>query len=207
MRDVMNEPLDENDNDKAWISALADGQLRGQALQQGLETLARDPAAREDWLAYHLIGDVLRAPELAGGTPPGVFLERLSQRLSAEPAPSVPLAPDTSRLPPAPASAEFPPVATIPERGPVANDGVFRWRRLAAVASLAVVVAGGWLAFDAWRDPQQPQWARDESGGLLRDARLDDLIFAHRQIGGSNGLRAPSGLLHRVAFERPAPGR
>lgn len=197
MRDAMNEPLD--DNDKAWISALADGQLRGEALQQGLETLARDPAAREDWLAYHLIGDVLRAPEpeLARSTPPGVFLERLSQRLSAEPAP----------LASAPATPELPAVATLPTRRPSANDSEFRWRRLAAVASLVVVAAGGWLAFDTWRDPAQPQLARDESGRLLRDARLDDLIFAHRQFGGTNGLRAPAGLLHRVAFERSGPGR
>ncbi len=211
MRDAMNEPQD--DHDKAWISALADGQLRGEALQQGLETLARDPAVREDWLVYHLIGDVLRAPELAGGTPSGVFLARLSQRLSQEPAPSLtsalPMAvvPEASRPLPTPAAPEVSPVATISARGPGANDGLFRWRRLAAVASMAVVATGGWLAFDAWRDPAQPQLARDESGRLVRDARLDDLIFAHRQIGGTNGLRAPSGLLHRVAFERPAPGR
>ncbi len=174
-----------NDSGKEWLSALADGQLQGAALEQALDTLAHDPAAREAWQTYHLIGDVLRAPDLASGTPPAAFLARLSQRLAAEPAP-------------APA-----PVAEARTRRPSANDGMFGWRRVAAAASLAVAAVGGWLAFDAWRDPSQPQLARDESGRMLRDARLDELLFAHRQFGGANGLQAPAGLLHRAAFERP----
>lgn len=186
------------DGDEAWLCALVDGQLQGAALDRALDALARDPAAREAWQAYHLIGDVLRAPDLAGGTPPAAFLARLSQRLAAEPAPVVPV--PGVPLAPVPAAA---PVTVARARRPSANDGMFGWRRVAAAASLAVAAVGGWLAFDAWRDPSQPLLARDETGRMLRDARLDELLFAHRQFGGANGLQAPAGLLHRAAFERP----
>jgi sigma-E factor negative regulatory protein RseA len=82
----MNKRLD--DTDKEWISALADGQLRDAALSQALDALVRDPDACQTWHAYHLIGDILRAPDLAGGTPPGTFLADLSQRLAGEPPPA-----------------------------------------------------------------------------------------------------------------------
>ncbi len=90
--DSMNERFDDNDS-QAWISDLADDRLRGAALEQALDVLARDPAARETWQAYHLIGDVLRAPDLAGATPTAAFLARLSSRLTTEPAPVAPASP------------------------------------------------------------------------------------------------------------------
>lgn len=184
------------DGDEAWLSALADGQLQGAALDRALDALAHDPVAREAWQAYHLIGDVLRAPDLAGGTPPADFLARLSPRLASEPAPAV----SESGVPREPVAE---PVTVARARRPSANDGMFGWRRVAAGASLLVATAGGWLAFDAWRDPSQPLLAHDEAGRMLRDARLDELLFAHRQFGGANGLQAPAGLLYRTAFERP----
>ena len=66
------------------ISALADGQLRGEAFARGVEAAAFDPAAREAWHTYHLIGDVLRSGELAAGTMPTAFLSRLQLRLQQE---------------------------------------------------------------------------------------------------------------------------
>ena len=62
------------------ISALADGQLRGEAFARGVEAAALDPAALEAWHTYHLIGDVLRSGELAAGTMPIAFLSRLQSR-------------------------------------------------------------------------------------------------------------------------------
>ena len=56
------------------ISALADGQLQGDAFARGVELAASDPAAREAWQAYHLIGDVLRSGELAVASSPSAFL-------------------------------------------------------------------------------------------------------------------------------------
>ena len=64
------------------ISALADGQLQGDAFAQCVEALAGDPPARDTWRTYHLIGDVLRSGDWAVGTAPAYFMDRFRQRLS-----------------------------------------------------------------------------------------------------------------------------
>lgn len=187
---VMNDRMD----DVEWISALADGQYEGEDLVDRLEALAGDPQAREAWQAYHLIGDVLRSPDLAGATEPTVFLARLSRRLADEEA-----IPRT--LTPEPADC------AAPTRGEAANDRAFRWKRVAVVASLLLATASAWLVADAWRVPAQPQLAKDEAGRMWRDARLDDFLAAHRLTGAATALQAPAGFLHPAAFERPATGR
>jgi len=47
------------------MSALADGQLRGDAFATALAAATHDRAAEEAWHCYHLIGDALRSPDLA----------------------------------------------------------------------------------------------------------------------------------------------
>jgi sigma-E factor negative regulatory protein RseA len=66
------------------VSALADGQLSGEALGRGIEVVATDPQARLAWHNYHLIGDVLRSGELSLGTPAATFLARFQVRLEQE---------------------------------------------------------------------------------------------------------------------------
>jgi len=48
---------------KQEISALMDGELFEDEVGYFLDRLKQDPAARKNWAAYHLIGDVLRQPE------------------------------------------------------------------------------------------------------------------------------------------------
>ncbi len=193
----------DEDDSKQLVSALADGQLEGEALARGLQALADDPQAREAWHAYHLIGDVLRRPGLAEATPAPQFLARLSARLAQEPVP-------------------MPVTAPLPVPGPVAgvaraaaNEGVFRWKLVAAVASLAAVTAVGWrladsLLPDAGSQLAGPGTGRGSTvvtgsagGPMLRDPRLDELLEAHRQLGGATALQAPAGGLHQAGFEAP----
>ena len=63
------------------ISAMADGQLRGEAFARGVEMAAEDPEALEAWHTYHLIGDVLRSGECTVGAAPAAFLGRLQVKL------------------------------------------------------------------------------------------------------------------------------
>ena len=56
------------------ISALADGQLRGDALERVIQTVATDSQARNAWHTYHLIGAVLRSGNPPSGTAPAPFL-------------------------------------------------------------------------------------------------------------------------------------
>ena len=54
------------ENDE-WLSALADDELHGQAMQQGIDALLKDPALKRRWANYHAIRDGLHgesAPQL-----------------------------------------------------------------------------------------------------------------------------------------------
>ena len=66
------------------ISALADGQLRGESLERVIQTVATDAQARISWHTYHLIGDVLRSGDLARGTAPARFLAGFQVRLERQ---------------------------------------------------------------------------------------------------------------------------
>lgn len=181
------------------ISALADGQLRGEAFARGIEAAASDPVAREAWHTYHLIGDVLRSGELAAGTLPTAFLARLQSRLQQEPGFNVQ----------APIGAARPPAATVPQHA--ANDASFRWKLVAGLASVAAVAAIGWMSVGGIAGkPEQAQLAAvpassafpaNAPGVMIRDPRLDEFLAAHRQLAGASALQAPAGFLRNAAFE------
>ncbi|MBA3623555.1 MAG: sigma-E factor negative regulatory protein [Methylibium sp.] len=208
------------------LSALADGQADA-ALAASLSVAWRDePGVRERWHAYHLIGDVLRSDDLAACGHDAAFLQRLRSQLEREP---VVLAPSTVR--------PFAETATV-NRARAGGGLLRRWATPAAVAAGFVAVAGVLtvtrmpIAPDA-AGPQLAQATpslavpgvpglvgpvavvdtapeREESVGgvLIRDARLDQYLTAHKQFGGSSALGVPSGFLRSATFERPsaAPG-
>jgi sigma-E factor negative regulatory protein RseA len=68
--------MDKMDNQEL-ISALADGQLRGDALGRGVELAAGEADGRATWRTYHLIGEVLRSGRAVPGAEPEVFLARM----------------------------------------------------------------------------------------------------------------------------------
>src|SRR5437588_1533823 len=115
----------ENMDKREMISALADGHLAGEAFARGVELAGSDPAARDAWHAYHLIGDVLRSSDLATGAPAAEFVSRLQARLREE------------RVVLEPAG-----VSGAVARTEAAND--FRWKLVAGVASVAAVSAIAW---------------------------------------------------------------
>ncbi|HWP12957.1 MAG TPA: sigma-E factor negative regulatory protein [Ramlibacter sp.] len=188
------------------ISAMADGQLRGEAFARGVEVAAGDPVALEAWHTYHLIGDVLRSGEFTAGTVPAVFLSRLQVRLRQE-----------QRLVDPPRAVAGGPQTVVPPSSAqraAANDSSFRWKLVAGFASLAALAAVGWTAWGAISGvTDQAQLAAvqrgTESGGnergvMIRDPRLDELLAAHRQLGSASALQAPAGFLRNATFEGPA---
>ena len=175
------------------ISALADGQLEGEAFALAVDVVAADPQARASWCAYHAVGEVLRTGRASVGTPPEVFLSRLQQRLQEQATPLPVVRPVVVAGPPA-----------------AANDWV--WKLAAGVASMAAVTAVGW---NLWAgSAAQPQLAKAQSsspvvveaGGapLIRDPGLDKLLAAHRQLGGATALDTSSGFLRNATFEAPS---
>ena len=190
------------------LSALADGHLRGDEFAHALRACQDDESALSHWNTYHLIGDVLRSPESAlpasGSSASLAFLDRLNQRLALETgAPEV----FTER---APVDAADLPLAATRHRQEAANDAGFRWKLVAGLASLAAVSAIAWNASGLFGPAPSAQLAQtapaplvvaSPQGPMVRDARLEELLAAHRQLGAATALQEPSGFLRNAAFD------
>jgi len=187
------------------VCDLVDGRLQDEVCAQALSALLSDPQAVQSWYAYHVVGDVLRSPELAPSPGDHAFLERFERRLALEP--GRPLATDTIR-----------PVV-VNSGLPSANTSVFRWKLLAGVACTALVCVVG---MSLWVQTAPPDGAAmaslggavapvativtaDTSAGpMMCDARLDELMAVHRQLGGNSALQVPAGFLRNATYEGAA---
>ncbi|MBI3533608.1 MAG: hypothetical protein HY068_14270 [Burkholderiales bacterium] len=86
---------------------------------------------------------------------------------------------------------------------------------MAGLASLTTVMVVGWHVTSndgtaveapqlAQRDvPAQPV-AVEATPAMIRDPRLDQLLAAHQQFGGTSALQMPAGFVRNATFERPA---
>ncbi|MFT3814098.1 MAG: RseA family anti-sigma factor [Acidovorax sp.] len=201
----MNEDLTQGE----LVSALADGELQGDAFAQAVGVAAG--AGRPTWALYHLVGDVLRSPELAHHGRSNLLAAVRAGMAEAE-APRPQAQPLVAQV--------APPEARSEERA--ANLSVFRWKMVAGFASLAAVSAIGWNAVMGLRADNGAQVAaavpsqaapgvvatavEGQNGPqvMLRDARLDELLAAHKQLGGTSALQMPAGFLRNATFEAPA---
>ena len=191
----MNKTMEQMDNQE-MISALADGQLRGEDVARAVEAAAADARAREAWCAYHVVGEVLRTGRASAGAAPEAFLAKLQQRLREEP-------------------AAVPAVQPVRHAGrPAAND--WAWKLVAGVASVAAFGAVGWNLWGAGSGaatqlatggaPAVVSVSAEANAApaMIRDRRLDQLLQAHRQFGGGTALETTSGFLRNATFEGPA---
>lgn len=197
------------------ISSLADGELASAELDAVLPAL-QAAEARECWHLYQLIGDVLRAPDLAACDRGPTLDLALGEQL--HPA-IVPVA----------HAAEPLPAETLAR--PAANDGLFRWRMTAGLASFAAVAALGWglagslgpvapvgaelaqaqspavTPVDASpvqvvSAPEQAvRRASPAAPVMIRDPELDRLLAVHQQSAGVAAFGNPSGFLRSATFE------
>jgi sigma-E factor negative regulatory protein RseA len=187
------------------MSALADGQLDGEDFAAALHASRHDDSAVACWDTYHLIGHALRSPSQGLRGVDTAFLSRLNQRLAQEASPGAP-----SR--PAQPAVQDVPLLLPPHRSQASNDGEFRWKLVAGFASLAAVSAIAWNAASLLSPAPAPQLAQapaslqqvvvaSPQGPMVRDARLEELLAAHKQLGGTSALQEPSGFLRNATFE------
>lgn len=184
----MSVPSVENDLDAARqaLSVLMDGEADAQTVLTACEAWRSQAPARQAWHAWHVSADALRSEHLACA--PGrdeAFLERLRARLAEEP---VVLAP---------------PAATF-DQARAAVQRRRRWAGAMAVAAGFVVVAGALVVLRAPESsgdgpvlaqggsaavgvaaPSSPAPVKPQvvvaSRQLIRDARLDQYLAAHKQ--------------------------
>ncbi|WP_051849310.1 sigma-E factor negative regulatory protein [Thiomonas sp. FB-Cd] len=139
----------------ARISALMDGEFEGEglaldsaALDDALRELSSHEAARDTWLQYHQIGDLLRSSELVPLADERAFIQRFSERLSREPVQCLPRAVRNAQR----------------EKDQASQRGRRHWSAVgAAVASVAAVAL---VSFSTWpsRHDEQSIAGRVQSG-------------------------------------------
>ncbi|GKT22265.1 sigma-E factor negative regulatory protein [Acidovorax sp. SUPP3334] len=197
------------------LSALADGQLRGQDFAQAVDHASSGDGVAT-WQMYHLIGDVLRSSELARPVD-STLIDRLRTQIEEERVERPAMVAEAAVLKVAMQEAVKPAVA--------ANASVFRWKMAAGFASLAAVGAIGWTALVGIQSNNQggqmalvapvtaaPAVVAVAEGGdtaaqtpvMIRDPRLDELLAAHKQFGNTSALQMPAGFLRNATFEAPA---
>jgi sigma-E factor negative regulatory protein RseA len=187
------------------LSALADGELGSEQAAALVHASRQDASMLQTWGSYHAIGDALRA-----------------HVRDAQASSSRPLAAQLPRL------AEQP-VVPLPSRPAAANDSLFRWKLVAGVAALAAVGSVVWALVGAQGGPVGAQLAQrsapaptavatasadaapasaattnaaESAPVMIRDARLDELLAAHKQFGGASALQQPAGFLRNATFQQ-----
>ena len=196
---------------------LMDGRLQGeplhQAISQACASDSRGDAARADWHAWHVAGDVLRSADLAACRHGAAFTACVMQRIGQQAQPPI----AATALPPA---------------RPAANDR--RWKLAAGLASFAAAAAIGWNFWSLSGSAASPQLAQTApatqvaaqaaapveaaapaayavgtpQGAMLRDSRLDEFLAAHRQAAGTSALGQTQGFLRNATFvDGSAAGR
>jgi sigma-E factor negative regulatory protein RseA len=208
--------------DLEHLSELVDGEADPAAAARLCAAWQDEAALRETWHAWHLIGDALRSQDLASpAAHDAAFLQAVRARLATEP---VVLAPQRRGV------AEAP-VVTLPARA--AERPARRWSGPVAIAAGFMAVAGALLVMQAPLTQSGPALASGSTAAdvthvaalpalaadaatepqvvnagdrLIRDARLDRYLAAHKQFGGSSALGVPSGFL-RSATNADVPQR
>lgn len=144
---------------EATVSLWMDGE--GEIRAEDLDT----PYGRQVWDTYHLIGDVMRSPDLAVQPSP-FFYARLSRAIDEEPAI---VAPNAMRW-----------------RLPLKAG-------LSGLAVAAAVVAVAWIAMPYFLAPMAPGEADTPVMASIADeGGWRDYVDAHRDVAGFNALRQAS---------------
>ena len=201
----------QSDSDAELVSLLVDGQLEGDAFARAMAGLASSDQARQQWDNYHLIGEVMRTGDVHARAHEAEFVQRLRLKLAKE---------DYKII--AVNALDISDGGQNGSKKPAANDRW--WRRVSGLASIVLVGVLGWQAYlfigptggapaagqlaqsqPATSPASQPalvvQAAADGSAAMIRDPRLDALLLAHRQFGGTSALQMPSGFLRNATFE------
>ena len=194
------------------LSLLADGELDHAAFVLALDACRHDQAALACWDAYQLIGDVLRSPAHAAAPlkldAQLAFVGRLNKRLAHD----LRIKAEFASVEAKAEGLEHPVLDLTHRHEAASNDGNFRWKLVAGVASLAAVSAIAWNASGLLAPASLPQLAQaspaqivvvSPQGMVVRDARLEELLAAHKQFGAKSALQESSGFLQNATFDTP----
>ena len=218
----MSAAMQSGSNDAERLSALADGEVDGPtAAREACASWSGDAEVRRTWHTYHLIGDVMRSDDFASSAAlDREFLAALQVRFSHEPVVFAPA--PLSRL------------QSLSQRAASMagwrRDR--RWALPAALAAGFMLVFGAFSLLQPAGSPssRQPTAAIADAASrelisvdassnvaaadqatvlamnptLMRDARLDRYLAAHKQFAGSSALGVPSVFLRSATVDSEA---
>ena len=206
------------------MSALLDGELDTGAVAQACAHWRESGDARATWHAYHLIGDAMRSDDLAVDPADDAgFLAAFRARLANEPVVLAPRPLESATAAPRAVSngaagrrwSWMAPTAVA--AGFVAVAGVLTVTRMpslsgdggastpialaaAPAASSGVGAATAAALVNGSGSAAEPP-ALIATGQVIRDARLDRYLAAHKQFAGSSALGVPSAYLRNATAE------
>lgn len=201
---------------KERLSSIMDGEADDASVRLACLDWREQPGAASTWRDYQLIGDVLRSDDLA--TDAGhdaAFLEAFRARLAVEPVVIAPpgvdiaaIAPDRLRSArrswrtPSAVAAGFLAVAGVLVMTRAPDSSVpSAAAEMAAVAGGDVVRASASSALGGPLSGADVQTVVVANGKLIRDARLDHYLKAHKQFSGTSALGAPSAFLRSATSD------
>lgn len=210
------------------LSALMDGQASAAEVKALCDAWGQDEGLQQDWQLYHLIGDTLRSDELAQQPAHDArFLSRLSAQLALEPVVLAPqpavvaaVAPAALRkarwAAPMTVAAGFMVVAgalvVLQGNGmfdqgsatTLAQAGNPGGRAIAASSLAAAPLSGtGAVALDGPVNALIQTYPANQQ--LVRDARLDRYLQAHKEFGAGTALGVSTGYLRNASYDTPQP--
>lgn len=200
-------------NDHEVVSALADGQLRGDEFVRAVNLLESSSEHRSTWHAYHAVGDMMRTGACLTIERDSAFLQRLRLNLEQEPSPTKGVAAFASGL----AESRL---ETRQDSVLAGNDASFRWKAWGGIVSVVAVSFVAWQMFTGADTPNglaqmvpptvptqalaqnEPSdlAAIDGQAVMIRDPRLDALLAAHQQLGGTSAFQNPTGFVRSATF-------
>ena len=211
---------------RAMVWNLADGRLSGEAFERAVEAACLDAEGVRAWHLVHLVGDVMRSQELAGRSLDTGFVQAVQARIAAEA-----FEPRAAQAVPSPSDAAALSEGLGEGRANSANG--LSWRMLAGVGAIALALVAAFSLGGHWpsaepagtlaqgvKAPDAPVLAAKPSAPpapaqvnaaaaatpavMLRDPRLDELLAAHRQMGGTSALQKPAGFFRNAAHQDQA---
>ncbi|MBI5918287.1 MAG: sigma-E factor negative regulatory protein [Nitrosomonadales bacterium] len=163
---------------KQQISALMDGELFDDEADTLLDSMKRNLDSHEDWLAYHLIGDVLRQPDHIHAD----ISSAMRERLQAEPTVMAPRIRSTQQK--------------------------ARWFALSAAASVLAVGVVAWMSVQIAPESvpqlaaQQQSNVRPASMSVERAAMqrsMDEYLMAHQEFSPSSDVQGAAPYVRAVS--------
>lgn len=172
---------------KQEISAFMDGELFEDEADHLLDQLKRDPKARKNWAAYHLIGDVLRQPEHIHCD----LSARVRERMQVEP-------------------------TVLAPRGHAVKQRI-RAFALSAVASLAAVGVVAWMSLQVGSEVVPQMAMQQSSAILPASAQIqsksNDYLMAHQEFSPGADMSGAANYIRTISYSadenqtRATPGK